>query len=93
MGERQARQLVVNMARDSQFGQDYFEQVNKVLAEVPDVGAVLRLLRALPEEIQSAFTTDDRILIGVLCNVIGRKFGFRLTEDGGWEYTDAQTGD
>ena len=56
--------------------------LREALALNPDVVAVLHLLRALPEEIQSALTTDDRILIGVLCNAIGRKFGVRLTDDG-----------
>ena len=63
------------------------QELYGALAADPDVVAVLLLLRALPEEIQSALTTDDRILIGVLCNVISRKFGFCLT-DKGWEWTD-----
>ena len=40
-----------------------------------EVEEVLRFLRALPDPIQLALTTNDKILIGVLCNAIEREFG------------------
>lgn len=45
------------------------------MAKSVEIVEILRFLRALPDPIQSALTTDDKILIGVLCRAIEREFG------------------
>ena len=54
---------------------DAKSQKEQKVTKSGEVEEILRFLRALPDPIQSALTTNDKILIGVLCNAIEREFG------------------